>query len=235
MQVVVSASAGSERFNERVLRLLERVDYRKAVTEPERDAIYHLRYAAYRREGAIPPNPTESFSDALDKVENAWIFGVYINGQLASSIRLHVLTSQQQSLPALSVFPDLLLPHVESGEIIIDPTRFVADQMQSRRYPALPYATVRLAWLASEFFGADLLLATVRREHQAYYKRIFGHRLICGPRRYPALTKPISMMSLDYHRAKDDVQKRYPFFRSTHFERRMLFEQELGVPMRTAA
>jgi hypothetical protein len=234
VQVVVSASAGSERFNERVLRLLERVDYRLAATEAEREAIFRLRYTAYRREGAIAPNAAESFSDALDKADNTWIFGVYIGGQLASSLRLHVLTSAKQSLPALTVFSDLLTPHIEGGETIIDPTRFVADRALSRRHPELPYTTVRLAWLASEFFGADLLLATVRREHQAYYRRIFGHRLICGPRRYPALSKPISMMFLDYHRAKEDVQRRYPFFRSTHFERRMLFER-MDVPMRTAA
>ena len=39
--------------------------------------------------------------------------------------------------------------------------------------------TTRLAWLASEFFQTSLLLATVRAEHQAFYRRVFGHRLIC--------------------------------------------------------
>jgi hypothetical protein len=45
--------------------------------------------------------------------------------------------------------------------------------------------TTRLAWLASEYFQTHLLLATVRAEHRAFYRRVFGHRLICGLRHYP--------------------------------------------------
>ena len=63
----------------------------------------------------------------------------------------------------------------------------------------------------------------MRAEHQAFYRRVFGHRLICDPRHYPSLTKPISLMALDYAMARERVVQRYPFFRSTFFERRMLF------------
>jgi N-acyl amino acid synthase FeeM len=233
--MVMSAFAGTEGLNDRVLKLLERVDYRRVEAEEEKKAIFHLRYAAYLREGAISPNPSESFSDALDETENVWIFGVYIGAQLASSIRVHVADSGYGTLPALGVFSDLLAPQIKSGKKFIDPTRFVADRVHSRQHPELPYVTVRLAWLASEYFAADILLATVRAEHQAYYRRVFGHRVVCEPRHYPSLAKPISMMCLDYRAAKDAVQRRYPFFRSNHFERRMLFERDLNMTMRTAA
>jgi len=83
---------------------------------------------------------------------------------------------------------------------------------------------VRLPFIACEFFGADLLLATVRTEHQAFYRRVFGHELIAQARPYPTLVKPLSLMSLDYLASRDRVQQRYPFFRSTFFERRMLFD-----------
>jgi hypothetical protein len=98
-----------------------------------------------------------------------------------------------------------------------------AGASASRRHPELCYVTTRLAWLASEYFAADLLLATVRAEHQAFYRRVFGHKLICEPRHYPSLTKPISLMALDYRLNRERVLRRYPFFRSTYFERRMLF------------
>jgi hypothetical protein len=39
------------------------------------------------------------------------------------------------------------------------------------------------------------------------------------------LIKPISLMVLDYPAMRDGVHERYPFFRSTVFERRMLFER----------
>jgi hypothetical protein len=96
--------------------------------------------------------------------------------------------------------------------------------------------TTRLAWLASEYFSTSLLLATVRAEHQAFYRRVFGHRLICEPRHYPSLTKPICLMALDYSMARERVIDRHPFFRSTVFERRMLFGRAPAeVALRSAA
>jgi hypothetical protein len=153
----------------------------------------------------------------------AWIFGVYIDGKLASSIRLHAATKTHPELPALGVFADLLAPEISRGKIVIDPTRFVADRAASRRHPELCYVTTRLAVLGSEYFRANLLLATVRAEHQAFYRRVFGHRLICEPRPYPSLSKPISLMALDYPMARERLWQRHVFLRSTVFERRMLF------------
>jgi hypothetical protein len=224
-------------LSDRVMGLLEKVDYRRADTAEERQAIFKLRYQAYLREGAIPPNPSERFADALDDSDNAWIFGCYVDGELASSIRLHVATKASPTLPALNVFSDLLSPEIAAGKVVIDPTRFVADRTASRRYPELCYATTRLAWVASEYFGAHLLLATVRAEHQAFYRRVFGHRLICEPRHYPSLTKPISLMALDYPLARERVVARQPFFRSTVFERRMLFARAVPAAraLRSAA
>jgi hypothetical protein len=232
---VPAAAVPGRSLADRIMALLQRVDYRRAETAEERDAIFRLRYAAYLREGAIPPNPGERFADALDDGDNAWILGVYVDGELASSIRLHVACRQSPGLPALNVFADLLSPEIAAGKVVIDPTRFVADRALSRRHPELCYVTTRLAVLASEYFHADLLLATVRAEHQAFYRRVFGHRLICEPRHYPSLSKPISLMALDYAMARERVVERNPFFRSTFFERRMLFARAPALALRSAA
>ena len=42
---------------------------------------------------------------------------------------------------------------------------------------------------------------------------------------YPLLIKPITLMTANYREVSDYVYRRYPFFRSTYFERRMLFER----------
>jgi hypothetical protein len=89
--------------------------------------------------------------------------------------------------------------------------------------------------MAAEYFNADFLLAAVRTEHQAFYKRLLGHRAICAPRPYPNLQKPISLMALNPAEARERVHRRYPFFRSSQFERRMLFERNRKVPQRSAA
>ena len=229
------AAAAPTSFVDRVNRLLERVDYRRADTAQERAAIFRLRHEAYLREAAITPRLSGEFSDPFDDNENAWIFGVYVDGELASSIRLNVTLPDVTRFPTLDVFPDVLGGDVGAGKCFVDPTRFVADRTSSRRYPELPYVTLRLPWMASEYFNADFMLAAVRTEHQAFYKRLWGHESVCEPRPYPNLKKPISLMSLDYRSARERVYRRYPFFRSTYFERRMLFERGLELTQRSAA
>ncbi len=212
-------------FSERLIELLEMADFRRADTDEEREAIFRLRYDSYLNEGNIPPSFERRFTDPYDELGNAWIFGVHLDGRLVSSIRLHVATKEVPDLPSLSVFPEYLKPELEAGKIIIDPTRHATDRDAVRQYPQLVYLTMRLGWVAAEYFQADTVLAAVRTEHQAFYKRVFGHRLACPARPYPLLEKPISLMKLDYFEARDRVNRRQPFFRSTYFERRMLFER----------
>lgn len=194
-------------------------------SEEEREAVSRLRYDSYRREGAIAPNSSGTFADAYDDKGNCWIFGLYIGDELASSVRIHVATRFSPTFPSLSVFRDILEPDLQAGATIIDPTRFVTDARLSRLYTGLPHAAVRLCWMAAEHFGATHLLAAVRAEHQAFYKRLLGHRVLCGARDYPLLTKPITLMTVDYREVMETVHRRYPFFRSTFFERRMLFDR----------
>ncbi len=212
-------------FSDRVANLLDRIDCRRASSDEERDAIFRLRHAAYLRDGSILPNRFGSFSDPYDETDNVYLFGLYIDDELASSIRIHVGSSEHPYFPSLEVFPEFLRPMLDTGKVIIDATRFVADERLSKRYRALPYVTVRLNWLAAGYFASGYSLAAVRPEHQAFYRRVFGLRLVCGARPYPHLAKPICLMASDYQTVADSVHLRYPFFRSTFFERRMLFER----------
>lgn len=209
----------------RGLELFDKVDYRLVESAAEREDIYRLRYRAYLKEGAIDPNRAERVCDRFDDLPNSWIFGVYLNGELASSLRISVASSQFRDCPSMDVFPDLLGPEIERGKVIVDPTRFVADPSRAN-HPELPYITLRLAFVACAYFNADLGLATVRAEHQAFYRRVFMHRSISEPRDYPGLKKPIVMMAVDFPAMRDKVFARYPFLRSTLFERRMLFERQ---------
>jgi hypothetical protein len=203
--------------------LLQRVEYRRADTDEDREAIYRLRYEAYLKEGAIEPRFGRSFSDEHDDDENAWIIGLYVEGQLASSFRVHVGSAEFRNIPAMGVFADFLSPLLDAGKIIIDPTRFVVDQNLAARYPELPYLTVRIGHMAAEYFEADIVLATVRAEHQAFYRRVFGHVPACPPRPYPGLIKPISLMMLDVNASRPVINARYPFFISSPDERAQVF------------
>lgn len=210
--------------------LLQETDYRQAIETYEKDEIYRLRYQCYFEEDAIEENEGRRFSDYYDEMDNCWNFGVHIHGQLVGAIRFHVLSKAHRRGPALDVFPDIVSPMLENGFTIVDPTRFVVSRAASRRHAQLPHMTMRLACMASEYFEAEVCLATVRVEHAPFYKRIFGFETICEPRPYPTLIKPITLMVGDMAKIRDRVARRHPMFMSTYTERRMLFERAGFVP-----
>lgn len=216
-------------FSESVALLLDRIDVRRAETLEERDNIYRLRYQAYLREGAISPNCTGTFSDPYDESENAYLFGLYLDGDLVSSLRMHIGSQDHPKFPSLEAFSDVLQPEIDAGKVVIDSTRFVSDEACSREHRGLPYVTVRLGWMAAIYFNAEHLLAAIRPEHQGFYRRTFQHRLICEARPYPRLARPICLMTTHFSEVADRLYRRYPFFRSTLFERRMMFERR-GAP-----
>lgn len=221
-----STSQATSHLYERGTELLDRVDYRLAQTEFEKEEIYRMRYRAYLHEGAIEPRTDKRLTDRFDNLPNSWIFGVYFDGILASSLRVSVATSVHDETPAVDAFPDLLKPELAKGKVIVDPNRFVADPDRDHRIPELPYLTVRLGYVACAYFNADIGTATVRKEHRAFYRRVFLQTPLCEPRPYPTLTKPLCLMAADYPAVREKIFERYPYFRSTFFERRKLFERD---------
>jgi hypothetical protein len=218
------AGTGPSVFD-RLYDLMDRVDYRLVTSDEDRDAVFRLRYDAYVREQTIAPNFSKRLSDAYDDLENTWIYALFVDGKLASTIRLGIATQETPAIATRDSFPDYLEPEIAAGRVIIDPTRHATDPEMGHRYPGLiAYLTVRIPWMAGEFLGADQILACVRPEHEAFFKRVFGHVRVREPRPYKQLTKQFGLMTLNFPAARERVHRRYPFFRSTAFERRALFD-----------
>jgi hypothetical protein len=217
--------ASSSSLSDRIAQLLPRVDYRRADSPDEREAIFRLRYQAYLREGEIGPVPSKLFSDHVDDEPNTFNFGVYIDGVLAGAIRLSVTMPGGALLPAIEVFEDVLSPEIRAGKTFVDPSKFVADYASSKQYPELPYIILRVAWVAMAYFKADLMLGAIRVEHQPFYKRVWRCQLICPPRPYPGLCTPVCLVTVDYDAVQDEVHRRYPFFQSNLLEQKKLFER----------
>ena len=97
-------------LSDRVSQLLDKIDCRLADTSEQREAIFRLRYRAYMREGAISQNSFRTFSDPYDEKGNGFLFGLYIDGELASSIRVHVASKEYPDFTSLEVFSDYLQP-----------------------------------------------------------------------------------------------------------------------------
>jgi hypothetical protein len=207
--------------------LFDRVDYRLAETPEEKDSIYQLRYKAYLHGGLILPSESRRVTDVYDDAPNAWIFGVYLDGELCSSLRIHVLTSEWRMSYATELYGDVLNDRLDRGEVFIDPARLAADPEKAKRFPELPYATLRLAYLACDHFNADTGLAMVRPDHQAFYRRVFLHEPVAEPRAFPGWhTMKTSLMASDFRSHRERVMARFPIMRSNAAERRMLFDRE---------
>ena len=214
----------ASRFSDRVSNLLKRVEYRCARTHSEKEAVYRLRYNAYIRQGLIDPNSSGRLHDkVLDHTSNAWITTTLIDGELASTVRIHVAADELSPLPSLAPYSDLILPHLQKGRVVVDLTRLAAQLEFARKYSELPYIALRPGWMALEHFTTDVAVATIVAPHQAFYRRVFAFEPWCEPRDYPAFNLKVACMGLDFQAMKERVEARYPFLRSTPEEREALF------------
>src|SRR5438876_9928762 len=106
--------------------LLDQVDYRLANTPEEKEEIYNLRYRAYLREGAVKQSPAQRVTDQYDDLPNSWTFGVYVAGELYSSVRMSELTSEFRQSCSAEAFGVIRFPMLDTGNVIVNPDRFVA-------------------------------------------------------------------------------------------------------------
>ena len=210
-------------FSDRVIEFVNRVSYRRAETQDDLNAIRHLRYAAYLKEGAIDQREDEQLVDEFDDLGKVANIGLYCDDHLIGALRIHFLENPFDVSPATHSFPEILGPYLAVGKRIVDPSRLVADYKFSRAFPELPYAALRVSVMASEFHRADFAVATLRAEHQAAYKRAFFATPLCPPREYPLLSKKIGLMLVNYKVDRERILSRGPYFDSTHEERQILF------------
>jgi hypothetical protein len=214
------------RFAGNLLEMLDRVTYAPVDLSQLSDPVFKLRYQAYTREGFMPLNADEICTDEMDQAPNASCYGVHIDGELVSSLRIHHLTARHRLSPSMTIYSDILGPLLDAGQTFIDPTRFTADRDASLAYPALPFLTLRIAVMAAEYFKATSVLSSVRPEHTAFYRRVFQAEELGGVRYYPGLSFPCVMFASNRTDNLPAVLRRYPFFDSLPEERRALFAPE---------
>jgi hypothetical protein len=215
-------------FASRVSRFLERVEYREAKTASEREAIHQLRFDAYLREGYVSPSFPRRLTDSLDDLPNAWTFGIYVDSALCATIRFHILTRDFRDSFAHELFPDVLDPLLDAGHVMLEPSKFAIARDEAQRHPELPYATIRLGMVGAAFFGTTENIATVRREHMAFHRRVYSFKQLCPPRDSDKFPMPVYLIGHDHRTAAPDIMARYPFNRASDAEQRALFARPYG-------
>jgi hypothetical protein len=79
--------------------LSDRVAYRLMETAAEKDEIYRQRYKAYLHGGVAAPCESQRVTDRYDDVPNAWMFGIYIDGELSSEAERQRLFTRRRTPP----------------------------------------------------------------------------------------------------------------------------------------
>ncbi len=222
-----SSNPAPATLSDRVGALLPRTEYRWIKAAADQAAIHRLRYECYLEEGAIDSNSSGRLEDEFDLGINTRVFGIHLDGELASSIRLHLLTCDEAASPAMGVFAECLQPYFGAGKTVLEPTRLVVRSETARLHLELIYLTLRLAFLAAVYFLADIAIATVRLGHQAFYKRVLRYSPLASCRPYPGLKTPLSLLAVDFGANRSEVTKRFPLFSPRDGELQMIF----GAPL----
>lgn len=224
----VDMGSGGSSFSKNVAALLERVEYRRCESGEDLEAIYRLRYRAYRANGFVPESADRITTDPFDDTPNSYRFGVFIENELVSTVRIHHVTPEEPFAPIMSSFEDVLAPRLARGETFINPTLLAADPQAAVIYRALPYVTLRLAVIANSYFDTTSCICVIREEHTAFYRRVFGAVQVGEPRTYPPFTVPVMLYDANCAINMPRTLERFPFFRSKPVEQRLLFDKAEG-------
>jgi hypothetical protein len=192
------------------IEALRRTRYLTLAEDEDLEKVYRLRHRCYLAEGSIEDTDQALMTDAFDRSKNCVHVAVEMDGEIRSAVRLHIVTMQSPTSPTLEVFPELK-EHLERGETILDPTRFVVDPKARAQRVPLNFLTLRIAVLATIFYDVDIALAPVRPEHGAFYRRYLGHEPAFGARQFPGLKKPIELL-IAKREQRDAVLERTPVF-----------------------
>ena len=213
-------------FSSGLLDLLDRVEYRRIVSSEDFEAIGRLRARSFARSNVLEAPVGNSFIEDIDFDPSVYVFGVYLDERLVSTLRVHHVTPWNREGSSTHLFSDELNPMLDRGMSFIDPSRFATDRDFYSEFPGLPYLTLRVATMAAVHFDVDACLASCTLAHSAFYKRIFGFRQVAAARVLPGLrVQGVLMMEDTSNRA--DVARRYPVFKSHPYEQRLMFDRSV--------
>jgi N-acyl-L-homoserine lactone synthetase len=213
-----------EGFVERSTRVLGLIDFRKITTPREIDDVQRLRFEAYTRENNVFSDKGLLRTDKYDNEPNTEIFGLYIDGRIASSVRLHRVTAETPQTPSNLYFPEFFMTRLAMGHRFLEATRFCAASEFTAKYPSLHLLTLRVCFMAALHYDMQFALCSVRAEHSAFYRRYFEFRPVIVGKKVPTISVPANLFVGDIEKSFGKVVQRLPFMNSTEEERRALFD-----------
>ncbi|KAA1182205.1 hypothetical protein FP026_08955 [Rhizobium tropici] len=217
-------SAWKDSFAGKLMEVLDHVEYRRIESSEDMEGVARLRYKAYKARDVLPV-AAKNLIDDIDFDDHAYIFGVYYDEELVSTVRIHHVTPDHRVCQSTGIFPEEIHAFLDAGMTLIDPARFAVDPDFELELPALPYLTLRPAIVGAVYFNTDRVMQHIRPAHAAFYKRVFYADTIVPPRMTKTYGFELTLLASRSREIRGKLMQRYPFFDSEPYERRMMFSR----------
>ncbi|CAD7040575.1 hypothetical protein REJC140_00897 [Pseudorhizobium endolithicum] len=226
-----SKAVATTEYPDRLLSVLDAVEYRRIESREDFEDIARLRYKSYRERGVLPLSAS-SMLDELDFDDHAYVFGVYLHEELVSTIRVHYVTPTHRVSQSSGVFPDAVNAFLDAGMTLIDPARLAIDPELDVERSALPFLTVRPTIMAAIYFNADRMLQHIRPAHAAFYRRYFYADTVVPPTFTDMYGFDLTLLASRTREIGAKLLRRFPIYESQPYERRLMFDRSplRGMP-----
>lgn len=215
-----------ESFAAKLMEVLDHVEYRRVETSEDMEDVARIRYKAYKMADILPVTGSTIIDDD-DFDPQAYVFGVYYDEQLISTVRMHHVTPDHRVSSSRDIFPKEIDEFLDAGMSLIDPVRFAADPAMMREMPAIPYLTLRIAIMAAAYFDTDRVMQLIAPQHAAFYRRVFYAETIVPPGKHCGKYNiDLTMMATNTKVVGRKLLTRFPFFISQPSERRLMFSRD---------
>lgn len=197
------------------LKFLSRCTYRPMTEDSDKELLLRWRWENYRSAGRLESDSItmEDFEDGLDDLPTARTVAMYVDGNLASAIRVHAINEDVGNVGIVHLKSDRVEGEVRDGVRFLYASRWISDPRYSATMPAIVSA-MRITCLAAGYHKADKILSSSRENHVKMYHRIYGSETWTRePEPLEGYNDLFHLVCSDYH----DFRKRIPIDRQAYF------------------
>lgn len=207
------------------IRFLERCTYRAMNSAEDLEYLSRWRWQHYMEQETIKNRSMTAadFEDGKDHLPTARTIGLYVDGQLASAMRLHAINSDDYNIDVVDIGRDIVERKVADGRRFVYSSRWVSDPRFSGTIPLI-VATTRITPLAAEYHRADFALSSSRENHVKMYERM-QNAVVWSDKPEPLenLEYLYHLISSDYHAFRERIPFDRQGYLSSRREREEMF------------
>jgi hypothetical protein len=174
-----------------------------ATNPKDRDDVYRLRFACYRRDNSIDYTNDERFSDEFDLKPNSCSILVRSAGEALATVRITAVTGRPgwSDSPVTHVYPDNAKLEQIAQEYYVEASR-LCFAPQARRGAFLKLVGHMAAM--ADFHDVRWLVACPREEHAHTYQKLFGFRALAPARQYFGVRFNTRLLAIE----REELRKR---------------------------